>query len=34
MTAWKDKQNGAVVQLVRTLACHVRGYGFDPRLFR
>jgi hypothetical protein len=22
---------GVVVQLVRTLACHVRGRGFDPR---
>ena len=22
--------NGPVVQLVRTLACHARGRGFDP----
>ncbi len=25
------KQNGPVVQLVRTLACHARGHGFESR---
>ena len=31
MTATLKKQNnGPVVQLVRTLACHARGRGFDP----
>ena len=24
-------RNGVVVQLVRTLACHARGRGFEPR---
>ena len=27
-------QNGRVVQLVRTLACHARGRGFEPHLGR
>ena len=26
--------NGRVVQLVRTLACHARGRGFEPHLGR
>ena len=31
----KDKaNNGAVVQLVRILACHARGRGFEPRPHR
>ena len=31
----KDKANiGAVVQLVRILACHARGRGFEPRPHR
>ena len=29
-----EKQNGAVVQLVRILACHARGRGFESRPHR
>ena len=28
------KTYGSVVQLVRALACHARGHGFEPRLGR
>ena len=26
----RQKESGLVVQLVRTLACHARGRGFEP----
>ena len=32
---WREQYgNGAVVQLVRMLACHARGRGFEPRPLR
>ena len=32
--ATKEKQNGALVQLVRIHACHAWGHGFESRTHR